>query len=52
MADKKSDSKVIMSHMESRVSSMKQGSSKDMAKGPRKFAAKEVSNQVPRPPKR
>lgn len=49
---KEKDSKVIMSHMESRVSSLKEGSSKDMAKGPRVYAKGEVTNQVPRPPKR
>lgn len=49
---KKDDSKVIMTHVDSRVSSMKKGESKDMAKGPRKLVAKEISNEVQRPPKR
>ncbi len=40
--------KAINSHMESKISSMKQGQSKDMAKGPRKLAAGEVENTSPK----
>jgi hypothetical protein len=49
---KKKESKAIESHMHSRVSSFKQGKSRDMAKGPRHFAKGEISNEVARPPKR
>ena len=49
---KKESAKPISSHMKSPISSLKKGESKDMAKGPRKLAAKEVSNEVNRPPKR
>lgn len=41
---KKDNSKVIMTHVDSRVSSFKKGESKDMAKGPRKLAKQEIEN--------
>ena len=49
---KKEDSKPINSHMDHPMSSLKKGESKDMAKGPRRMAKGEISNEVARPPKR
>ena len=40
--------KAIMTHVESRVSSFKKGESRDMAKGPRKLADREVENTSPK----
>jgi hypothetical protein len=53
MAKKSDSSKPIKSHMGPMISSTTPGlPSKDMSKAPRKMAAGEVSNIVPRPPKR
>lgn len=44
--------KAIDSHVKVKLSSFKEGRSRDMAKGPRKFAKGEISNEMSRPPKR
>lgn len=52
MAKKSEGGKPISTHLGPMISSTTPGTSKDMAKAPRKYAAGEVTNEVPRPPKR